>query len=110
MTYTETAIEYAKSAQGSDSHGKWSQLACKRFLDALKRAEKDDCEFYFSEWHAHDACEFIEKMPHIEGAWETRELKLHGSQVFFIVNLSLFSVLYALHALLKLIVDNLARD
>lgn len=87
MTYTDRAIEYAKAAQGSATHGKWSQLACKRFLNDLERAEQDDCEFYFSEWHAHDACEFIEKMPHIEGTWETRELKLHDSQVFFVVNL-----------------------
>lgn len=87
MTYTERAIEYAKAAQGSDTHGKWSQLACKRFLNDLKRAKKKDCEFYFSEWHAHDACEFIEKMPHVEGTWETRELKLHPSQIFFVVNI-----------------------
>lgn len=87
MTYVERAIEYAKAAQGSDTHGKWSQLACKRFLDDLKRAEQDDCKFYFSEWHATDVCEFVEKMPHIKGKWETRELRLHDSQVFFAVNL-----------------------
>ncbi len=87
MTYVERAIEYAKAAQGSATHGKWSKLACKRFLNDLKRAKKKDCEFYFSEWHATDVCEFVEKMPHIEGTWESRELKLHGSQIFFLVNL-----------------------
>jgi phage terminase large subunit-like protein len=86
MSYVERAIEYAKAAQGSDTHGKWSQLACQRFLDDLKRAEQDECPFYFSEWHATDVCEFVEKMPHIEGTWESRELTLYDAQVFFLVN------------------------
>jgi phage terminase large subunit-like protein len=87
MSYVERAIEYAKAAQGSDTHGKWSQLACKRFLDDLKRAKKKDCPFYFSEWHAGDACEFAETLHHVEGTWETPTIKLHDSMVWFYVNL-----------------------
>ena len=87
MTFTERAIKYAEDAQTSKKHGKWSRLACARYLNDLKRAKKKDCEFYFSDWHAKDVCEFIEKIPHIEGTWETKELKLHESQIFFLVNI-----------------------
>jgi len=86
MSYVERAIDYAKKAQNSNMHGKWSRLACKRFLNDLKRAKEKACSFYFSDWHAVDACEFVEKMPHVKGKWKTRELRLHDSQIFFIVN------------------------
>lgn len=41
----------------------------------------------FEEWCANDACEFIEKLPHVEGEWETPTIVLHPSHVFFVVNL-----------------------
>lgn len=87
LTFYERAINYAKKAQNSRIHGKWSRLACKRFLKDIQREKKKDCWFVFSEWHATDVCEFIEKIPHVEGTWETRELKLHDSQIFFLVNI-----------------------
>ena len=87
MTFTEKAIAYAENAQASKKQGKWARLACKRFLNDLKRAKKKDCAFEFSEWHAEDVCIFVEKIPHVEGTWETRELQLHSSQVFFLVNI-----------------------
>jgi len=85
-TFFERAVDYAKDAQTSKTQGKWGRLACKRFLNDLERTKKESCGFEFSEWHATDVCEFIEKIPHVEGNWETRELKLHDSQVFFLVN------------------------
>ena len=87
MSYVERAIEYAKNAQGSDTHGKWSQLACQRFLNDLKRAKKKDCPFYFSEEKAIDVCEFAETLHHVEGTWDTPTIKLHDSMVWFYVNL-----------------------
>ncbi|MCW8960191.1 MAG: terminase large subunit [Ignavibacteriaceae bacterium] len=87
MSYVERAIEYAKAAQGSDTHGKWSQLACKRFLNDLKRAKKKDCTFYFSEDWAVYACEFVETLHHVEGTWDSPTITLHDSMVFFYVNL-----------------------
>lgn len=87
MTYTERAIEYAKAAQGSVTHGKWSQLACKRFLDDLERAKDESCSFYFSEEHATDVCEFVETLHHVEGNWDSPTIVLHDSMVWFYVNL-----------------------
>src|SRR5690606_2021447 len=58
-----------------------------RFLDDLERAKQDEPPFTFSEWHACDVCDFIEKLPHVEGVWETPEIELHPSHVFFLVNL-----------------------
>ena len=87
MTYVERAIEYAKAAQGSATHGKWSQLACQRFLDDLERAKEDDCAFYFSEEKAIDVCEFAETLHHVEGTWDTPTIVLHDSMVWFYVNL-----------------------
>jgi len=41
----------------------------------------------FDVWHASDPCDFIEKLPHIEGTWATPTITLHESDVFFVVNL-----------------------
>jgi phage terminase large subunit-like protein len=48
---------------------KWVRLACKRHLDDLKRAKKGRWPYYFDAWHAGDVCDFIEKLPHVEGVW-----------------------------------------
>ncbi len=57
--------------KGRKKHGRWIRLAAKRFLDDLKRARRRGTPFFFDEWHANDACDFIEKLPHVEGKWET---------------------------------------
>lgn len=88
--YVEIAIEYAKAAVADKNRkrfGKWVRLAAKRFLGDLKRAKKKDCPFYFDEWHAVDACDFIEKLPHVEGEWDTENVVLHPSHVLFVVQL-----------------------
>ena len=89
-SYVQVAIEYAQDSlkkKNKKKFGKWFKLAAKRFLNDLKRAKKKSCSFTFSEWHANDACEFIELLPHVEGTWETETITLHRSDVFFIVNL-----------------------
>lgn len=88
--YVAIAIDYAKAAiadKGRKKHGRWIRLAAKRFLDDLKRAKRKGCPFYFDEWHANDACDFIEKLPHVEGKWETPTIVLHPSHIFFVVQL-----------------------
>lgn len=88
--YVQIATEYAKAAvadKGRKRFGKWVRLAAKRFLDDLKRAKKKACPFYFDEWHAIDACDFIEKLPHVEGEWDTENVVLHPSHVLFVVQL-----------------------
>lgn len=88
--YVAIAKEYARQAvadRKGRKFGKWVRLAAKRFQDDLKRAKSKNPPFRFDEWHANDACDFIEKLPHVEGVWETPEIVLHPSHVFFVVQL-----------------------
>lgn len=41
----------------------------------------------FDRWHATDVCDFIEKLPHVEGKWDSPTIVLHPSQIFFLVQL-----------------------
>lgn len=88
--YVGIATQYAKDAAADKKgkkFGRLFRLAAKRFLEDLKRAKKRGAPFVFDEWHACDPCDFIEKLPHVEGKWETPEIVLHPSHVFFVVNL-----------------------
>lgn len=88
--YVQIAIDYAKAAVADKrrkKHGRWIRAAAQRFLDDLKRAKRKNNPFFFDEWHAADACDFIEKLPHIEGTWATPTIVLHPSQIFFLVQL-----------------------
>ncbi|WP_080375658.1 terminase large subunit [Stenotrophomonas maltophilia] len=87
--YVDVAIGYAKAA-AADKGGKFGRLiklAAKRFLDDLKRAKKKGAPFSFSRDHANHACSWIELLPHVEGKWETPEIRLHPSHVWFVVQL-----------------------
>lgn len=87
--YVCIAKDYAEEAaqkKNGRRFGKWIRLAAKRFLKDLKRAAKGD-PFTFDEWHARDACDFIEKLPHVEGKWDSPTIVLHRSDVFFVVQL-----------------------
>jgi phage terminase large subunit-like protein len=88
--YVSIAIAYAKGAIADKKRVKHCEMirqAAKRFLDDLNRAGKDSCIFYFDEWHANHPCDFIEKLPHIEGVWSSPDIELHPSHVFFVVQL-----------------------
>jgi phage terminase large subunit-like protein len=88
--YVQIAKDYAKEAalgKNSARFGKWIRLAARRFIADHKRAGKRGVPFTFDEWHANDACDFIEKLPHVEGKWDTPTITLHRSDVFFIVQL-----------------------
>jgi len=87
--YVDVAIAYAKAA-AADRGGRFGRLiklAAKRFLDDLKRAKKKEAPFSFSRDHANHACSWIELLPHVEGKWETPEIRLHPSHVWFVVQL-----------------------
>lgn len=87
--FVQTAIDYARAAVADRKRRDFCELvrlAAKRFLGDLKRAKRRDCPFYFSEWHAADVCDFIEKMPHVQGSWESATLTLEPAQVFILVN------------------------
>jgi len=62
---------------------KWVRLACERHLNDLKRASSGWI-YQFDRWHANDICDFIEKLPHTEGRWATRNIRLEPPQVFFL--------------------------
>lgn len=86
--YISIAKEYAKQAVKDKKRkrfGRWVRLAAKRFLDDLKRAKQKNNSFYFDESLAIDACDFIEKLPHVEGKWDTENVILHDSHVLFVV-------------------------
>jgi len=88
--YVQIAIDYAKAAVADKrrkKHGRWIRAAAQRFLDDLKRAKRKDCPFFFDAWSANDACDFIEKLPHVEGKWETPTIVMHPSHIFFVVQL-----------------------
>lgn len=70
--YAAVALAYAKRAAADKrqvQHCKWVRLAAQRHLDDLRRAKSKDWGYYFDPWHANDVCDFIEKLPHIEGDW-----------------------------------------
>ncbi|WP_329894372.1 terminase TerL endonuclease subunit [Stenotrophomonas sp. SMYL20] len=88
--YVSIATAYAEEAVADKKgrkFGKWVRLAAKRFLADLKRAKRKRPPFLFDEWHACDPCDFIEKLPHVEGKWARPEIELHRSHVFFVVQL-----------------------
>ena len=67
-------------------HGKWVRLAASRYVKDRRRAANKGGPFKFSLVHANDVCDFIEKLPHVEGRWESPTIVLHDSHVFFLVN------------------------
>lgn len=88
--YVQVAKDYAYGVLADTErqrHGFWIQKASERFLSDLARAEEEDCPFFFDEWHANDVCDFIEKLPHVEGQWDKPTIELHASHVFFLVQL-----------------------
>lgn len=94
--FVDVAIDYAKRAiadRKGERHGKLIRQAAQRFLDDLKRAGGKRPPFTFDRWHANDACDFIQKLPHVEGTWTNPDgspqpcIVLHPSHVFFVVQL-----------------------
>lgn len=88
--FVAVAIAYAEDAI-ADSAGKtyneWVRRAARRFLHDLKHTQGKRPKFTFSAAQANKACTFIENLPHVEGNWETVNIRLHAAHVFFVVNL-----------------------
>jgi len=62
--------------------GKLARLACQRHLNDLARAATDPAWPYrFDAWEASNPCDFIEKLPHVEGSWKTKTITLEPWQV-----------------------------
>lgn len=94
--YVAIADAYAKAAVDDTEglrFGLLARLACERYLKDRIRAKNRSSTFTFDPEAAKDACSFIEKLPHVEGRWETPNIVLHDSHVFFVVNLFGFRAL-----------------
>jgi phage terminase large subunit-like protein len=88
--YVAIAIDYAREAasdRGGNRFGRLIKLAARRFLSDLERAKGKRPPFVFDEWEAANACDFLEKLPHVEGVWDTPTIVLHPSHVWFVVQL-----------------------
>jgi len=79
------AKQYAREVvSGRRVAGEYTRLACKRFLDDLKRK---DIEFRPEE--AERRCRFLEKLPHVKGVWAQRKelIRLEPWQSWLICNI-----------------------
>ncbi|MFA5376951.1 MAG: terminase TerL endonuclease subunit [Dehalococcoidia bacterium] len=85
--YVEIARKYRDDAR-KDRKGrkfcKWVRLAAEREYRDQQRAKGGSWEFYFDSWWANDVCSFFEKLPHVEGQWETKTITLEPSQIFIL--------------------------
>lgn len=83
VAYAQTAIADTKRKR----HNRWIRLAARRFMNDLERAKQKGSPFKFDEKEANKACAFIALCPHVEGKWETPNIKMVPAQIFFVVNL-----------------------
>lgn len=58
--------------------------ACQRHLTDLLKPRSVLWGYWFDRWHGDDICDFIEKLPHVEGQWETPYIKLEPPQIFIL--------------------------
>jgi len=83
--HPKAALAWAKQVVAKKiPAGKYHRLACRRFLNDLKR---DD--LVFDEQAAQRACNFIQALPHVKGKWANKKqlIKLHPSQQFELCNI-----------------------
>lgn len=89
MEYHLKAGQYAEDVlAGKIPAGKYTRLACERFLNDLIRA-CDGWKYRFEPTLANAACQKLETMPHIKGRWARRGelLRLQGWQCFSTCNI-----------------------
>ena len=89
--FVAIAEAYAREA-AADQQGrrfcKWARLAAVRHLRDMERASQDpDWPYQFDAWHAADVCEFAERLPHVEGRWNTATITLEPAQIFWLTSL-----------------------
>ncbi len=94
--FVAIADKFAREAiadVGRNKHGRKIRLAAERYLRDRRRAAEKDGPFKFSAKHANNHCDFIEKLPHVEGRWKDEDgndapyIILHPAHVFFVVQL-----------------------
>jgi len=73
MTPSSLALDYANGVVNGDVvAGKFTQLACKRFLDDIERQGSDDFPYRWSTRRADEAARFQQALPHTKGQWAAR--------------------------------------
>lgn len=85
--YAAIALAYAKRAAADKkqvAHCKWVRLAAQRHLDDLKRSRTAAWGYKFDPWFANDVCDVMEKLPHVEGVWDTPTITLEPFQIFIL--------------------------
>lgn len=85
--YVGIALAYAKRAAADKKqvhHCRMVRLAAQRQLDDLKRARLADWPYRFDPWHGNDICDLIEKLPHVEGVWDSPTITLEPFQIFIL--------------------------
>jgi phage terminase large subunit-like protein len=89
--YVKIAHKYREEVR-KDKAGKrfckWVRLACERdYQDHLRTKREKDWPYYFDEWWANDVCDFIEKLPHAEGQWDSPTITLEPWQIFILATI-----------------------
>lgn len=86
--YVAIANQFAQEAvrdRRGKRHCRWVRMAAARHQKDLKRQRRRDFGYFFEDWYGNDVCDFIEKLPHVEGEWETANIKLEPAQIFILV-------------------------
>lgn len=65
---------------------KWVQLACERQLKD-RDLERKGGQWKFDEQKASRICDFVERLPHVEGKWDTKNIVLQPWQCFILTTL-----------------------
>jgi phage terminase large subunit-like protein len=84
--YAALARQYtADVLAGRIVAGKWTKLACERQQRDLAR-ERDDPSwpYVFRLGAVQAVCQFIERLPHVEGKWQTPTITLEPPQIFLL--------------------------
>lgn len=91
MTHSKVAIKWARQVvNGKGKQCKFVRLACRRFLDDLKKARrKRGWTYAFDEDEANRRCAWMECLPHVKGKWAAKgeTLVLSPWQSFIVCNL-----------------------
>jgi phage terminase large subunit-like protein len=84
--YAALARQYAADVlAGRIVAGKWTRLACERQQRDLERERDDPAWPYVFRLGAIQAvCQFVERLPHVEGKWATATIRLEPAQIFLL--------------------------
>lgn len=97
-SYSDRSIAYAhRIIEGKEVAGKYERLACKRYLNDLRRVGEPDFPYIINEAAGSRECQFIELLGHIKGEWAKpiytdgvlsyNKIKLEDWQIFIEFNL-----------------------